>query len=437
MTAANRVDLHTQKDVCTYRSVYRKNGKLHSMVDYIYTSTPRYSIRAPITVVKRQESGFRPPSSYFATWETEESLSSKGAIEVGSSTYIRTFSGSGFEAINNSYFTVPPMRKWDLDEVPSNLVGKAVNGCLQKFEDQNANYLLMAAEGSRSIGLIASTCRTFAQALHLARQGRMHAAATKLGVSWKGKKSTALAKNSHELASRWLELQYGWKPLLTDLMGVLQDVEDKFRKEYPVSARYAPRREKEDIIPEFGGYHARGGGKKSYWLGEIRSRLLHVCKVRLDATLSIPALRASAKFGFSDVAAVAWELVPYSFLWDWVNPVGDFLACFDSTLGLSFRGGSITYLSTVEQKRKFTIGEWGFTHGSGGSVSGSFRAGQMRREVLSDFPNPRLYLKNPWSTGHAWNAIALLRVTIRNGKKFRKFEDDKSSQSKKLRRRYR
>lgn len=39
----------------------------------------------------------------------------------------------------------------------------------------------------------------------------------------------------------------------------------------------------------------------------------------------------------------AWELVPYSFVIDWFLPIGDFLAQYSSTDGLTFLSGSTSY----------------------------------------------------------------------------------------------
>jgi len=389
--------------------------------------------RGPITKTVMDSDGFRPPTPYQASWLVKDTPAGKGPWFVHTNAWagnvITRFDTHCVRSFNWKFETV-----WYLptpEPFPSYLVGKAVNGALKKFEDQNVNYLLMAAEASKSISMISSYAKIMLKAIRYVKSGQMHKAAKLFHMPGrtfsndirqiKAGDVRDATKIISVIASRWLELQYGWKPLINDIEGVRKDYTEKLSRKLPVSVRYAPQ-----SVRRTEQYRAGGGAysNKTFNSSIAKASYKHVCKVRLDGQLSIDKLRMNAMvgLGFADVAVVAWELIPYSFMLDWVVPIGGFLDALDSTVGLTFRGGSITKFSEVSHENAYFYDGSNVGTGSklfksaGGTWYLTGRQGSMDRQIYSDFPRPVLYAKNPWSTLHAANALALFVVAFTGAK---------------------
>jgi len=58
-------------------------------------------------------------------------------------------------------------------------------------------------------------------------------------------------------------------------------------------------------------------------------------KARARYTISDPALKQLAQIGITNPINLAWELIPYSFVIDWLIPVGKFLESLDALVGVS------------------------------------------------------------------------------------------------------
>lgn len=102
---------------------------------------------------------------------------------------------------------------------------------------------------------------------------------------------------------------------------------------------------------------------------------------------------------------VVWETVPYSFVVDWLFPIGNVLEAATSTLATEFLSGTRTFYG--EEKASIDakdVGEDGFVS----ERSQSFTTKGYWREPYSSFPVPSTYVKSPWSIRHALDAIALL-----------------------------
>jgi hypothetical protein len=119
-------------------------------------------------------------------------------------------------------------------------------------------------------------------------------------------------------------------------------------------------------------------------------------------------LQRVSNVGLTNPLVVAWELVPFSFVVDWFLPLGDWLNGLDATMGLTFSKGSSTFYYRVQQTVEFAS----LPNDASGSVA--FFRGQQefalkQRGGMASFPGiERPVVKNPISSGHAANALALL-----------------------------
>jgi len=301
---------------------------------------------------------------------------------------------------------------------------KALGRLADNVKNLKVNLAQAFAERKQTVGLVASSATRIAQAALALRRGRLGDAANALKVRYDPKlarevtNSRRLGRNT--LADYWLELQYGWKPLLQDVYGATELLADHIRNDF---------------------YHHRAIGKaetrderKTFWINDgfypfqdyptgvatCIDRGKYTIFYRMDSA----SRQALASTGLSNPALLAWELLPYSFVVDWFLPVGNYLEQLDA-----FSGFELAYGIYSHHKRS-----WGYydlhqdilgPQGAGTYVrrqlSASSSSGRLTREVLSSFPSAVLpSFKNPISVTHALNALALLTSAFSsNGRRVR------------------
>lgn len=128
-------------------------------------------------------------------------------------------------------------------------------------------------------------------------------------------------------ANLWLELHFGWVPLVGDVQDAISVLAN------------GPS-----------GGTVRGFASKTYDLNQNRPPSgLHyptwvTVKHRLQATMTItsPNLYLANQLGLVNPLSIAWELVPFSFVVDWFYDVGDFLDSSSSLVGISLSNGFTT-----------------------------------------------------------------------------------------------
>jgi hypothetical protein len=149
---------------------------------------------------------------------------------------------------------------------------------------------------------------------------------------------------------------------------------------------------------------------------------MHGCMVRLDYYLENPLLRSLAQLGVTNPAELAWELIPFSFVFDWVLPIGSYLGALDATLGLTFRSGSRSELTRVYHKfipngKIYWTGSYANSQCIEYSVTGSGKQVFIKRSIYGSSPGPVFpSFKNPASLSHALNALSLVQQLLKSYK---------------------
>lgn len=125
-------------------------------------------------------------------------------------------------------------------------------------------------------------------------------------------------RNDKDLANNWLELQYGWLPLLSDVhdAAVLlahqqtRTLKQKYRSSVKAQVDYSGN-----------WFMSRPGTGTG---GTVMSKATAEVSRRIVVEISAPP-NMSSILGLQNPASVAWELTPWSFVVDWFIPIGDFL----------------------------------------------------------------------------------------------------------------
>lgn len=378
-----------------YRTDYLKTGT-RTVVE---GTSERTKLQASRTVVKtpdfrnRKARGLGLPCNPYTTQsETVRYPAGEGWkiavwIPTGESSVYSGPTGYGFGS--NGYLAVPP-------SVLSDSWAQIDLKILSKMKDSKLNLGNFIAERQQVLDLVSSTARRLAKAYAFLRYARNPFAAAKvLGVKWKHRRKHTAKKSA---ANLWLELQYGWKPLLHDVQSAAEQLAEwdlRISKKWYKASHTVQKTFSSEVT-------IRGVERTS------RNTTMRVSKTVFYSVNSETARRLVG-IGLTNPASIAWEATPYSFVVDWFLPVGKYLDNLDATLGCSFLGGYTTEKYdqdiTLQGVGSEVIGNVQYTY----SHSGTARWKQFDRKVVTVFPPvPSPVWKNPVSQLHVTNALALL-----------------------------
>lgn len=198
---------------------------------------------------------------------------------------------------------------------------------------------------------------------------------------------------SKSVSGRYLEYTYAIVPMVGDIHSAYEVLTDN-----PLAAEILRQRRfrKFESPPSLSrnfkvtGHRAAGYSSHYWW--------------------SSPELHRLTQLGLTNPALIAWDLVPYSFVLDWLLPVGDVLNAFSAYLGAEFVSGFHTQFAEAHYSIAPDMSQFGNfprVH------SWDFYCRTYERKQIFDFPRPLPYIKNPFSTTHLINATALFRNAFR------------------------
>lgn len=200
-------------------------------------------------------------------------------------------------------------------------------------------------------------------------------------------------------ANSWLELQYGWTPLLLDVHGAAQHVAKTLH------------------ASDYDIYLSGHGSASTSWSKSNPngkgSGMAHA-KVGYFSYLKVtdPALRQSASLGLTNPLLIAWEKVPFSFVFDWFYPVGDMLESLTLMQGFSVKSSCTS--RKVQRSSQFNaepsrLGTYGYR-----GYSRSFSEEFERTLGSPPIRMPKFSLYENLSWKRVTSALALARqLTLR------------------------
>lgn len=207
----------------------------------------------------------------------------------------------------------------------------------------------------------------------------------------------------------WLEMQYGWKPLMADVSGACEAMSSREKDSKVFRAKVLGRAKRTD----FDHYQLFGRGTTYQKLIIRRS---HSARTELLYQLSSPLLVPFVQLGITNPLELIWERVGFSFVVDWFLPVGNWLSSFDADWGWTFLSGSDTSFVRVTSSASNSDGIssdprfWYENQQDLCSCNGVY----MRRNKLTEPPGVGLpHFKNPFSGVHVANAMSLLASAFR------------------------
>lgn len=259
--------------------------------------------------------------------------------------------------ISNVYSWAPLEYLGDSD------LGRAVNKARESFLNsmhdvaQNANNV---KEINQNVSAVTSKVKALATAVSAIKKGNVTGAAKALGVKLSGTQKQKIIKRLKQPADAWLELHFGWVPLVQDIGNSIENIQGTGK---------APTGSTSIRVTGRGG----SGGSNyqdttaAYWWPS-HNESLWICGCRCAAKVKVenPNSALANQMGFVNPLSVAWEAVPFSFVVDWFTNVGQCLSAMTDFVGYSVEE---SYTTTF---RRTTTRWQSYTTADAGPLSGSY-----------------------------------------------------------------
>jgi hypothetical protein len=275
-----------------------------------------------------------------------------------------------------------------------------------KAKDQKSNLLQVYAEREQTARLFGEVALKITRSLAALKKFDYNSAAHALGLRLSRRQKQRMSRNKNLdadgfMSKSWLELQYGWKPLLNDVYGSAELIAQKNIREVIDKATAQASRKFEDVQVL----------KPRNWT--VTTRRVTEYTIKYGVYYSTSELQHTlAQVGLTNPALIAWELLPWSFVIDWFIPIGNFIGSWDATIGLDFYKGYKTVFVRqyyVSSAKATYVGSYPETEFWRGTAETSGKLVTVKRTVLTSFPMSGLpSFKNPISFDHVANAMALL-----------------------------
>lgn len=203
-----------------------------------------------------------------------------------------------------------------------------VRARLKLKEDRTWNVPLFGAELHKTLELGASTATTVARVLSLIKRGRLGDAMAVTFPNRKGKRFQRGASNAV------LAYKYGVTPFLNDLYdsaaALSAAVQARWDNQQPQRMKITQKRV--GFISEPTVYFVNPQDVTGVMnLACSDSRRLYV-----KFHVADPQQYIAARFGFTNPLTTVWDLVPFSFVFDWFSSFNNWLSSFDAGVGIEF-----------------------------------------------------------------------------------------------------
>lgn len=290
----------------------------------------------------------------------------------------------------------------DTTRVQQEAIAISRNQALSRVKDSKVNLGQAFAERRQTANLLLGTVNRLASFALMIRKGKFSAAKqilisrhSELNLS-KWPRDLKKVPSRNVFGNLWLEYSYGWRPLLGDIYGAAELLAETVLQNRPLTViGKGGSSDRMGVIRDISGMSV---GYSSRWSASAKTEIQYAMDNDLVDLLK--------RTGLTDPALLAWELLPYSFVVDWVFPVGQYVSNLSATHGLTFRGGYTSCKTTQTSKSYPNQGEWqGFpTTGFAVIEDGVI----MNRNVLTSWPEPTFLVNMNLGATNFASALSLL-----------------------------
>jgi hypothetical protein len=267
-----------------------------------------------------------------------------------------------------------------------------------KLKNQSFNSGVAFGELGATAKLFESNLGKIAKGYRSFRKGNFKQVAKDLGVEFRKPSKTA--------SNFLLEYSYGVQPLLSDIYGAAKALDESPADHWIVTVK--------------GTRQIKRKGNWRYWnlpnptQGNANNcdtfyDCFNACFVRLDMMPTNPGLIKLSQMGVTNPLDIAWNLTPFSFVFDWAWPLGEFLNGLDATLGWTCMGCSISdYVKYRHNAKGIANGRYDVNN-----WYSRYEYINLRRDVYSSVPFPVLLdMRGKLNARRIANGLALIRSVM-------------------------
>lgn len=220
--------------------------------------------------------------------------------------------------------------------------------------------LMTIGESAETFRLIAERTRQIANFAFALRRGNVREAVRYLGISvpknGRKRRESDGYIGVEDAGKLVLEYQYGWRPVLGDIDSAARLIAERLNRNRP--RKFRAKVKHRAITPL--NMLIIGPTRAATWRRDVRL----ITSQAVDPT-SVPV------YGNLDPLSTAWNLLPGSFILDWILPVGKYLDALKYIRAINSAGGAT--------RVQFTKSEWTGLRNTTFSIANSY--GKMQNET--------------------------------------------------------
>lgn len=251
----------------------------------------------------------------------------------GTETWYNTFDSPGTSWMNSGVLPSYAIN-YDDSNMPSN--SQVYNDCVKKLYDKirnaDMNLAIDWAERDQTKKMLHNAWKSAEKVIPWAQKARSHA-----------KKGMTVDEAHHAIGNAWLGYTYGWRPLLQTIYGLCTFVRST-KQEITVKQRS----QRKGILDKAGG-----GGVNPPW--KFRTICSQRYEIGITYQIAEPNLFDLTRLTTLNPLAIAWEVLPYSFVIDWFLDVGGYLQAWEQSL---FRGLTFVRGYKTNTTQSVTVGSY-------------------------------------------------------------------------------
>lgn len=197
---------------------------------------------------------------------------------------------------------------------------------LEALVDSDVDLGQFLGELPSSLKSMAGNAITLLRAASAAKKGDVKGIAKALGV----KRAKDVGGSAADV---WFSYKFGWLPMMQDLHNMHSAVTKQMNK--PEFLKVTRR-------------HQIFEPAKYSTYGKTEGIQKYGCKIGVSYRVANSTLAGLNSLGLVNPLSVAWALMPLTFVWDWVLPIGSFLTQLSAPIGLQFVHGYETRYASGE-----------------------------------------------------------------------------------------
>ncbi len=204
------------------------------------------------------------------------------------------------------------------------------------------------AEYSQAMSMIVLRGGQLLRAVRSLRRGELFGALRYLELSPELQRQPKWRK-IRSFSNRWLELHFGWTPLIKDIYDACVVISN------PINNVWSKGRGKASVSRYSNFLQPTVLRTIEKWNGEFK------CTQMCTGYVSNPNLHLATQMGLTNPLSIAWELVPLSFVVDWIFSVGDYLSSLSDFAGMTITSSYHTDCSKVRTVNQWDVYNYPFT----------------------------------------------------------------------------